>query len=82
MLTKMRIFNTNVKAVLLYGSETWRVTKTNTNKLQTFSNRCLRRILKIRWHERISCDNLWERTRQKPIGKEIRTASGDGLGTP
>ena len=24
--TKLRIFNTNVKAVLLYGSETWKVT--------------------------------------------------------
>ena len=30
---KIRIFNTNVKSVLLYGSETWRVTKTNTHKL-------------------------------------------------
>ena len=30
---KTRIFNTNVKAVLLYGSETWRVTNTINNKL-------------------------------------------------
>ena len=37
---KIRIFGTNVKFVLLYGSETWRVTKTNTNKLQTFINKC------------------------------------------
>ena len=29
---KIRIFNTNVKSVLLYGSETWRVTKTSTQK--------------------------------------------------
>ena len=33
---KIRIFGTNMKSVLLYGSETWRVTKTNTNKLQIF----------------------------------------------
>ena len=45
---KIRIFNTNVKSVLLYGSETWRVTKTSIHKLQTFINRCLRNILKIR----------------------------------
>ena len=44
---KIRIFNTNVKSVLLYGSESWRVTKTNTHKLQTFTNRCLRNILSI-----------------------------------
>ena len=29
--TKLRIFNTNVKSVLLYGAETWRST-VNTNK--------------------------------------------------
>jgi hypothetical protein len=38
---KIRIFNTNAKAVLFYGSETWRETMTNVNKLQTFNNRCL-----------------------------------------
>ena len=44
---KFRIFNTNVKSVLLYGSETWRVTYTITHKLQTFTSRCLRNILNI-----------------------------------
>ncbi|CAH8553174.1 unnamed protein product [Heterobilharzia americana] len=42
MRNKIRIFNTNVKSVLLYGSETWRVTKGISNKLQTFINNCLR----------------------------------------
>ena len=50
---KIRIFGTNVKSVLLYGSETWRVTKTNTNKLQTFINKCLRNVRQIRWPEMI-----------------------------
>ena len=43
--TKLRIFNSNVKSVLLYGSETWRMTEKTVSKLQTFINRCLRRIL-------------------------------------
>ena len=43
--TKLRIFDTNVKSVLLYGSETWRSTKLLIKKLQTFINKCLRRIL-------------------------------------
>ena len=50
---KIRIFGTNVESVLLYGSETRRVTKTNTNKLQTFINKCLKNILQIRWPEMI-----------------------------
>jgi hypothetical protein len=45
--TKLRIFRIEVKSVLLYGSETWKVIKTTTSKLQTVVNRCLRRILSI-----------------------------------
>ena len=56
--TKLRIFDTNVKSALLYGSETWRSTKLLIKKLQTFINKCLRRILKIRWPEVISNEEL------------------------
>ena len=35
----LRLFNTNIKSVLLHGSETWRVTKTLTKKVQTFVNK-------------------------------------------
>nr|KAG5707368.1 hypothetical protein BaRGS_005335 [Batillaria attramentaria] len=34
--TKLRIFNSNVKSVLLYGCETWRTTKTVQQKIKTF----------------------------------------------
>ena len=51
--TKIRIFNTNVKSVLLYGSETWKLTKQIINKLQSFTNSCLRRIMKIHWPDTI-----------------------------
>ncbi len=44
--TKMRIFNSNV---ILYGAETWKNTKSLTNKIQVFTNKCLRSILKIWW---------------------------------
>ncbi|VDP47093.1 unnamed protein product [Schistosoma margrebowiei] len=47
--TKIRIFNTNVKTVLLYGAETWRSTKVIIQKIQVFINSCLRKILQIRW---------------------------------
>ncbi|VDP18325.1 unnamed protein product [Schistosoma margrebowiei] len=51
---KVRIFNTNVKAVLLYGAETWRTTTTIIKKAQVFINSCLRRILNIYWPDTIS----------------------------
>ena len=70
--TKIRIFNTNVKSVLMYGAETWRTTSNTNKKLQTFINTCLRRILKIRWPETIRNEELWERTRQRPVDIEIK----------
>ena len=64
--TKLRIFNSNVKSVLLCGSETWRMTEKTMSKLQTFINRCLRRILGVYLPATISKKknkknaNLWE----------------------
>ncbi|VDO66023.1 unnamed protein product [Schistosoma curassoni] len=50
----VRIFNTNVKAVLLYGAETWRTTTTTIKKVQVFINGCLRKIINIHWPDTIS----------------------------
>ncbi|VDO58866.1 unnamed protein product [Schistosoma curassoni] len=42
--TKATIFNTNVKTVLLYGVETWRITKAIIQNIQVFINSCLRKL--------------------------------------
>ncbi|VDP25598.1 unnamed protein product [Schistosoma margrebowiei] len=64
---KVRIFNTNVKAVLLYGAETWRTTTTTIRKVQVFINSCLRKILNIHWPDNISNSLRWRRTNQLPV---------------
>ncbi|VDP31282.1 unnamed protein product [Schistosoma margrebowiei] len=69
---KVRIFNTNVKAVLLYGAETWRTTTTTIKKIQVFINSCLRKILNIHCPDTISNSLLWERTDQLLAEEEIR----------
>ena len=66
--------------VLLYGAETWRVTKPNTHKLQTFTNRSLRNILGIRWPELVSNKQLWDRTRQAPIETETQKRKWGWIG--
>nr|KAG5711980.1 hypothetical protein BaRGS_026421 [Batillaria attramentaria] len=40
-------------------------------KIQTFSNTCLRRIFNIRWPEKIRNEELWKRARQEPVAKQI-----------
>ncbi|VDO80077.1 unnamed protein product [Schistosoma margrebowiei] len=69
---KVKIFNTNVKAVLLYGAETWRTTTTIIKKVQVFINSCLRKIINIHWSDTNSNSLLWERTNKIPSEKEIR----------
>ena len=69
--TKLRIFNTNVKPALLYGSETWRATKETSRKLQSFVNRCPRSIMGIHWPEVIRKEELWERADQERIDTQI-----------
>ena len=78
--TKLRIFNTNLKSVLLYGSETWRVTKSTSNKLQSFVNRCLRSIMGIHWLEVIRNEELWARAEQERIDIQIRRRKWGWIG--
>ena len=52
--TKIRIFESNVKSVLLYGCETWKSTVKIKSSMQAFINLCLRKILRLRWPESIT----------------------------
>ena len=69
--TKVRIFNSNVKAVLMYGCEAWNASQTCVKRIQVFINKCLRRILRIKWTDKIPNEEVWRRTGQVPVGIEI-----------
>lgn len=47
--TKIRLLNSNIKTVLLYGSECWKISKEITRKLRVFVHKCLGIILRISW---------------------------------
>ena len=78
--TKVRLFNSNAKSVLLHGAESWRTTKASMKKIQTFINQCLRGILRIHWPETISNENLWARAQQTPVEEDIRRRRWRWLG--
>jgi len=71
MKTEICIFDSNVKAVLLFGCEIWKVTNQITYKLQIFVNQCWQRIIGIRWPNIISNTKLWDATGEKPIVSKI-----------
>ncbi|CAH8842515.1 unnamed protein product [Trichobilharzia szidati] len=74
---------TSSQSVLLYGSETWRVTKNISNSLlQTFINNCLRSMLKIRWPERTKpTRNYGNKQNKNQSPNKYAGESGDGLDT-
>ena len=39
--TKLKLFNSNIKTVLLFGSECWKISKEITNKRSVFIHKCL-----------------------------------------
>ena len=78
--SKFRIFNTNVKTVLMYGAETWRVTKNIADKVQAFVNRCLRYMLGVRWPETISNENLWRKAQEERMLSQIRRKKWKWIG--
>ena len=47
--------------VLLYGSETWTISKKVAEKIEVFEMWCWRRLLKISWMERISNEEVLRR---------------------
>jgi hypothetical protein len=77
---KVRIFNSNVKSVLLYGSETWKLNKKLIQKLQVFVNKYLRKTMKILRPNKISNERLWEITNQETIEKTIQIIKWKWIG--
>ena len=51
---KLRLYNSNVLSVLIYGSESWKLSAKLAHKLETFQNRCLRKILRVFWPNTIT----------------------------
>jgi len=78
---KIRIFNTNVKSVLLYACETWKTTNQIRRRLQIFVNKCLSRIKNIKWTDKITNEDLWRITHQMPIENQIKRRKWNWIGT-
>jgi len=51
--TKVQVYRAVVLTTLLYGSETWTLYRRHVKKLDSFHLRCVRRILHIKWQDRV-----------------------------
>nr|VZI14010.1 unnamed protein product [Spirometra erinaceieuropaei] len=51
--TKLKIYKAVILPTLLYGAEPWTVYKKQARRLNHFHLSCLRRVLKLRWQDRV-----------------------------
>jgi hypothetical protein len=68
---KGRVYKATVRAVILYGCETWPFRIEDLNRLEVFDHRCLRSIARIGWHERVSNAEV----RRRIFGPENQASS-------
>ena len=61
--TKIRLYQSNILSVLLYGAECWRLTQKDNQRLSGFHNKCLRKICKIYWPRKITNKDLRNKNR-------------------
>ena len=52
--TKHKVYQASVLSTLLYGSESWTTYPRQENRLESFHLRCLRRMMGIRWQDRVT----------------------------
>jgi hypothetical protein len=69
-----------VKSVLLYAYENWKTTNQITRRLQKFINKCLRQIMNIKLIHKITNEELWRITKQKPIEIRIKRRKWNWIG--
>ena len=63
----VHVFQACVLSTLLYGSESWTTYARHEKKLNSFHQRCLRRILHIKWQDKISNTEVLERANMRSI---------------
>ena len=72
--TKLRLFNAIVVSVLLYGCDSWKGLQEIEERVRRFESNCLRKIMKIRWHEHVSEEELRQRSGQQSVVEKIKIA--------
>jgi len=71
--TKINILKATVMSVVMYASETWTLKKKDRNRLLAFEMKCYRRILRIRWEQKITNEEVRRRVQcKKSIIQQIR----------
>ena len=69
--TRIKLYNSLVRSILLYNCGTWALTKTDEDRLDSFHRRQLRRILGIHYPTKVSNQSLYKKCKEIPLSLQI-----------
>ena len=70
--TKIRLYKTLVKPVLLCGCETRKMNQDEAKRIDVFQNRCLRRIIKVKWQYKVRNREFLERAYMERLSDNVK----------
>jgi len=65
--TKLKLYNTCILPIFLYGSDCWAISKTDARKIDALDQWCQRMLLGIKWYQSVRNDDVWRLTKQPKL---------------
>jgi len=62
-----KLIKSCIWSVVLYGSEAWTLGKKEERVINAFETWCWRRMLKIKWTDRITNDDVFQRAKEERL---------------
>jgi len=71
--TKLKLYNTCILPIFLYGSDCWAISKTDARKIDALDQWCLRILLGIKWYQFVRNDDVRRLTKQPKLTAIIQS---------
>ena len=71
--TKLKLYNTCILPIFLYGSDCWAISKTDARKIDALDQWCQRMLLGIKWYQSVRNDDVWRLTKQPKLTAIIQS---------
>jgi len=65
--TKLKLYNTCILPIFLYGSDCWAISKTDARRIDALDQWCLRMLLGIKWYQFVRNDDVRRLTKQPKL---------------
>jgi len=70
---KLKLYNTCILPIFLYGSDCWAISKTDARKINALDQWCLRMLLGIKWYQFVRNDDVRRLTKQPKLTAIIQS---------